>query len=277
MAKRKNKNYGAYCSGVRFGYESSVGMRAFSRAGNNPNLKGIVHEYMFTDAQNINLKNIASGTKAVLTKASNAVRDDVVLKQGGKVVGRFQLKDTAKSVGDTVKRVKSGQYSGTNLVGTKETAAAYGKAVSNAAKRGTKVTQKMSSSGISSSDTGRIAKQTIGSAAGKLTVSAVAKVAIGSGITGAAISGAIEAFSAGKELAKGEIDGREFAGRVAKETVGGGLSAAGGSALATVASVGAATLLAGTTAPVWIPAAIGLGTAVAVGTGIKKLWDKIWD
>lgn len=277
MSNENTTNYGTGCAAARELYEGSVGLRALERVGRNQNLKGVAHEVMFTDILNANPQNIASGTKAVLTKATNAVRDDVILKQGGTVVGRYQLKDTAKSIRDTVNQVKSGHYVGTNLVGTTETVNAYGKAVANEAKRGVEVTQKMTSSGISSSDTSRIAIKTIGSSAGNLSAKAVAKVAGGSGLTGAAISGLIEVVSAGKDWAEGDIDGEEFVGRVAKETVGGGLSAAGGSALATVASAGAATVLASTTAPVWIPAAIGLGVAVAVGTGIKKLWDLIWE
>ena len=87
----------------------------------------------------------------------------------------------------------------------------------------------------------------------------------------------VELFFVCECLADGEIDGGEFVGNVAKETVGGGLSAAGGSVAATAAATGAATLLATTAAPVWVPAAVGIGAAVAVGSAIKGLWDCIFD
>lgn len=275
--ENNKKNYGTACASARKAYESSVGIRAFERAGNNPNLKGIIHEQAYVDLQNINPTNLMTGTKAALTKSTTAVRDDVVLMRTGKVVGHAQLKDTPHSVCDTVRRVSNGQYRGTKLIGTKETTAAYSKAAVNAAKSGKNISQKMTSSGISSTDTGRIAAETIGrSAAGGLTVQAVAKVAGSSGLIGAALSGGLEIVSASFELADDVIDGEEFVGRVAKETVGGGLSAAGGSAAATLVSAGTATLLASTTAPVWVPAALGIGVAVAVGSIIKGIWDAIW-
>ena len=75
--------------------------------------------------------------------------------------------------------------------------------------------------------------------------------------------------------AKGEIDGGEFAANVAQEALGGGFAAAGGTAAATAVSIGAATLLAGTTAPLWLPGAVGVGAAVAAGSVIKSAWDGV--
>ena len=66
-------------------------------------------------------------------------------------------------------------------------------------------------------------------------------------------------------------------GSVSRETVGGGLSAAAGSAAATAATTLAATALAGTTAPLWVPGAIAVGAAVVVGSGVKSLWDCLFD
>jgi len=280
MSEKMNekKNYGTAYGAARKAYEGSVGIRAVERAGYNPNIKGIIHEIMYADAQNACLDNLATGTKAALTKSTTAVRDDVVLMRGGVVAGRAQLKDTPKAISKTLDQVSCGKYRGTKLIGTKETTAAYTKVVENAAEKGKVITQKMTSSGISSTDTGRIASESIGKkAAESLTPKAVGKLAGSSGLVGAAISGGIEAVSAGIDLANGEIDGEEFVGRVAQETVGGGLSAAGGTAAASVAAAGAAAVLAGTAAPVWIPAAIAFGTAVTVGSVIKNIWDSIWD
>lgn len=272
--KENKKNTGAVCAAAKEAYEGKVGLEAFSRAGNNQNLKGIVHEVLYKDAQNINPSNILNDTKATLSKSSTAVRDDVLLMNSGKVVGRAQLKDTAKSINHTIKQVSSGKYQGTSLMGTKETVAAYNSGVSKAASKGVEITQKMKSTGISSSDTARIASKTIG---GNLTGQALASAAKSSGAMGAAISGGIEVLSSGKEFIDGYIDGEEFASRVVKETAGGGLSAAAATTAATAVATTAASVLATTTAPVWAPAAIGVGAALAVGSAVKSVWDSFWD
>lgn len=262
---------------AREAFEAKVGLEAYQRAGNNPNLKGIVHEVLAKDIYNASPERIVDGTKAVLSKSTTAVRDDVLIMKDGAVVGRWQLKDTAQSIQKTVKQVENGHYIGTNLKGTTETVKAYNHAVSKAAANGSKLTQKMSSTGISSTDTSRIACKTIGSNAGKLTAGSLGKVASSSGAAGAVISGGIEVVSSGIQLAKGEIDGGEFVGNVAKETVTGGISAASGSIAATAAAAGAASVLAATSAPVWVPAAIGIGAAVAVGSAVKSGCDAICD
>ena len=240
--------------------------------GKNPQLKGVVHEILYRDSLTMAPKNLASGAKGALSKSVTAVRDDVLLKQGGSVVGRAQLKDAVASADKVARQAASGKYAGTKLMGTKETVAAYEKAAANLAKNGTKVTQKMTSTGISSADTSRIAAQTIG---GSLKAAQLGKAALASSGTGAALSGVIEAVSSGVKLAKGEIDGGEFAANVAQEALGGGFAAAGGTAAATAVSIGAATLLAGTTAPLWLPGAVGVGAAVAAGSAIKSAWDGV--
>ena len=135
----------------------------------------------------------------------------------------------------------------------------------------------MSSTGISSSDTARIAAKTIGSSAGKVSAEALRKVAGSSGAVGAVLSGGVEVINSGMKLVNYEIDGGEFVANVAKETVGGGVSAAGASVAATAAAAATATVLAATTAPVWVPAAAGVATAVVVGSAIKSGWDTFCD
>ena len=270
--KRNNDNAGTMTAAARSAYEGKVGLEAMERAGRNPNLKGIVHEVLVKDAHNVNPANIPSGKAASLTKSATAVRDDVIVQQAGKVISRMQLKDIAGSISKTVKQAASGKYAGTQLVGTKETVEAFDKAAKAAG-----VTQKMTSSGVSSTDTARIATQTIGNSAGKITASSISKVARSSGAMGAAISGGIEVLSSGVKLLDGEINGEEFTANVVRETAGGGLAAAAGSTAATVASAGAATVLASVSAPVWIPAAIGVGAALAVGSVVKGIWDSIFD
>ena len=272
---KKEKGAGAAAAVSRSIYEAKVGVEAVLRSGGkNPQLKGVVHEILYRDSITMAPKNLASGTKGALSKSVTAIRDDVLTMRGGSVVGRAQLKDTVSGIGKTVRQAVDGKYARTKLMGTKETVKAYNQAAARMAKNGTAVTQKMTSTGISSADTSRIAAQTIG---GAVKAASVARAAVTSGGVGAAISGGIEAVVSGVKLAKGEISGRKFAGNVAKEAVGGGLSAAAGTTAATATATAAATVLAATSAPVWVPGALGVGAAVAVGCGVKSLWDHTCD
>ncbi len=274
MEQAKNNNQtGTVTAAGRSVYETKVGVEAVVRSGGkNPQLKGVVHEILYRDSLTVAPKNLASGAKGALSKSVTAVRDDVLLKQGGSVVGRAQLKDAVVTADKVARQAAGGKYAGTKLMGTKETVAAYEKAAANLAKNGTKVTQKMTSTGISSADTSRIAAQTIG---GSLKATQLGKAALTSGVTGAVLSGVIETASSGVKLVNGDIDGGEFAANVAQEAVGGYLAAAGGSAAATAAGIGAATLLAGSTAPLWVPGAVAVGAAVAAGSVVKSVWDNV--
>lgn len=274
MEQAKNNNQtGTVTAAGRSVYETKVGVEAVVRSGGkNPQLKGVVHEILYRDSLTVAPKNLASGAKGALSKSVTAVRDDVLLKQGGSVVGRAQLKDAVVTADKVARQAAGGKYAGTKLIGTKETVAAYEKAAANLAKNGTKVTQKMTSTGISSADTSRIAAQTIG---GSLKAAQLGKAALTSGVTGAVLSGVIETASSGVKLVNGDIDGGEFAANVAQEAVGGYLAAAGGSAAATAAGIGAATLLAGSTAPLWVPGAVAVGAAVAAGSVVKSVWDDV--
>jgi hypothetical protein len=239
-------------------YDKSVIMRAAQRGGKCPNLKGHINEVLTVDKINRNPLNILKGKKAALTKSSTAVRDDIIVKQGEKVVKRIQVKDTPKSITDTVRRVKNGQYRGTNLVGTKETAAAYEKAVASMGKKGKTVTQKMSSNGISSDTTAFLSKQALGGSlkgTGKQLIKASSKSAAFGGV----ISGGISGISNLVKCKKGEISGKEAAMSTAKETVYGGIASGVGAACDAVTTIAvASTPLA--------PAAKLIGTAANVGS-----------
>lgn len=112
----------------------------------------------------------------------------------------------------------------------------------------------------------KAASKTLG---GNLTGKVLTSAAKGAGIAGAVVSGGIEGISAGKEFFEGKIDGGEFTSRVIKETAGGGVSATAGGM--------AATAVATTAAPIWVPAAIGGEVAVAVSSAVKGVWDFIWE
>lgn len=51
-------------------YEGSVITRAMERAGNNPHLKGHIHEIQVKDARN--LKNVFNGVHTELTKSTTS-------------------------------------------------------------------------------------------------------------------------------------------------------------------------------------------------------------
>ena len=224
---------------------------------------------------NLSPERLIDGNVAVLSKSPTAVRDDLLIMNGGKVIQRMQLKDTVSSSGisKTISQVSNKHYAGTKLMGTPETVAKY----MEVAAKGKQVTQQMSSTGISSSDTARIAAKTIGSSAGKISAEALRKVAGSSGAVGAVLSGGFEVINSGMKLVNYEIDGGEFVANVAKEAVGGGVSATGASAAATAAAAATATALAATAAPVWVPAAAGVAAAVIAGSTIKNGWDTLCD
>lgn len=268
----EKRNNGTYAAAGEKAYEAKAGLEAYERAGRNPQLKGIVHEVLYKDKLSMAPENLIKGAKGTLSKSTTAVRDDVLLLEKGSVIGRSQLKDTVSNSGisKTVEQAISKKYVGTELKGTIETVQKYESKVSNLIKQGKSAPQKMSSTGISSETTSRIAAETIG---GKITAASLGNIARSSGIAGAAVSGGIEVISSGMKLIDGEIDGSEFAGRVAKETIGGGVSAAAAGTAATAVSAAAATALAATTAPVWIAPALGLGVCLAVGSVAKEIAD----
>lgn len=233
---------------VKEGYEYAVGQEALKRVGNLPadKLKGVVHEVMYKDR--FNLKNLLSGKRAEFSTSTQAVRDDLLIKEGGNVVGRMQLKDAPKSISSVVRRVKQGDYRATTLVGTEETVEAYTKVAPNQG-----VTKTMHSSGISSSTTERVAAKARGSMPSKNVLLDGAKQA---GKAGALVSGGIAAATAAVQYLNGDIDEKEA---VVKVVSAGAAGYAGGAAGAVVSSVTAAavssTLAAAT--------ATGIGSAVA--------------
>ena len=86
MAYDKNHQAGAAAAAGRSAYEAKVGVEAVVRSGGkNPQLKGVVHEILYRDSLTMAPKNLASGAKGTLSKSVTAVRDDVLLKQGGSV------------------------------------------------------------------------------------------------------------------------------------------------------------------------------------------------
>ena len=265
-------------------YEASVGMRALNRAGQNPQMKGIVHEIVYCDKYNLNLGNILNGRHMDLTKSTTAHMKDVIAKNSaGKVVGHAQLKDTISNAGvrKTVQQINSGHYSKTRVIGTEETAAKVNKVLEKCG-----VKQRVESSGISSKTTSRIADKTLGKMP---TISTVSSAARAGGVTGAAVGAGIEAISSIGDLLEGDKSAGEAAVDVAVAGVKGGVTgavsgaigsaAAGvtGSAItaATATTVGSA--VAGTAVGAAAIAAAPVVAAVAAPMIVFGLLDSLFD
>lgn len=273
MANKKKNMSGVI---AHEGYEAATGLRALKRAGQNPQLKGVVHEVIFCDKYNA--QNVLSGNRAALTSSPVARVKDVVMTNGRRVVGHAQLKDVVSSNGirKTAAQINSGKYGKTAVYGTKETAK----------RLAGKATQKVHSSGISSNTTSRIANKALGKMP---TLSGLGAAAKSGGVAGAVVGAGIEAVSStidvingkksvgnavidvGGAAVKGGVTGAASAaaGSAAAGLVGSAVSAAiGTSAGAAIAGTGIGAL-AVTAAPV----AIGFAVACGVGSAISSIVD----
>ena len=254
-------------------YEASVKVRALRNAGGCNNLNGHILEVMGADKTNLNPFN---GLRETLVKSRTATTVDSIVTKGGKIVQRVQYKDTAKSIGDTVRRVKAGQYNTTTLKGTTETAKVFNR---YAEKHG--LAKRMHDTGISSDTTKSLARS-CGAAKQVSLARAAGMAAKSGGMVGGAVSGGISVISNTIALANGEKDVGEALGCIAKDTAGGALSGAGSAAAATVAggavaSAVAGTALAGTVIGTACVVAAPVAVAVGVGCAISAIWNAIWD
>lgn len=236
-------------------YEASVGMRALNRAGQNPQMKGIVQEIMYCDKYNTNMGNILNGRHMDLTKSTTAHMKDVIAKDSaGRVVSHAQLKDTISNAGvrKTVQQIKSGHYSKTRVIGTEETAAKVNKVLE---KYGVK--QRVESSGISSKTTSRIADKTLGKMP---TISTLFSAAKAGGVTGAAVGAGMEAISSIGDWLEDDKSAGEAAADVAVAGVKGGVTGAVSGVIGSAAAGATGSAIAAATATT-------VGSAVA-GTAV---------
>lgn len=236
-------------------YEASVGMRALNRAGQNPQMKGIVQEIMYCDKYNTNMGNILNGRYMDLTKSTTAHMKDVIAKDSaGRVVSHAQLKDTISNAGvrKTVQQIKSGHYSKTRVIGTEETAAKVNKVLE---KYGVK--QRVESSGISSKTTSRIADKTLGKMP---TISTLSSAAKAGGVTGAAVGAGMEAISSIGDWLEDDKSAGEAAADVAVAGVKGGVTGAVSGVIGSAAAGATGSAIAAATATT-------VGSAVA-GTAV---------
>lgn len=260
---------------IKTAYEGTVINRAMARAGQNPHLKGHIHEVLVKDYKNVT--NLLNGNHTELTKSTTAKTVDLVTKNGGKIVERLQLKDTLSDSGvrDTVKRVLDGQYQSAKLVGTEETTKAVNAALEKAG-----ATKRMTSSGISSNTTTRLAQQAGATGSGCLT-EAVKQAAKSGGAIGAGVGAGIEVIKGAVDLYNGKRDLADVAIDTTKAGIKGGVIGAASTAtltatvptLATVAT--ATTLVAAESVLITVVAPVAI--AVGVGWAASKLWDSIFD
>ncbi len=247
----KNRNHRNNVAGSASNvYDASVGIRALNRAGQNPQLKGIAHEIMYSDQYNTNLGNILNGRHMDLTKSTTAHMKDVIAKDSaGRVVSHAQLKDTISHAGvrKTAQQIKSGHYSKTRVIGTEETADKVNKVLEKSG-----VKQRVESSGISSKTTSRIADKTLGKMPTTSTLFSAAKTG---GVTGAAVGAGMEAFSSIGDWLDGDKSAGEAAVDVAVAGVKGGVTGAASSVIGSVA--------AGATG-----SAVAAATSTAVGSAV---------
>lgn len=240
-------------------YEASVGMRALNRAGQNPQMKGIVQEIMYCDKYNTNMGNILNGHHMDLTKSTTAHMKDVIAKNSaGKVVGHAQLKDTISNAGvrKTVQQINSGHYSKTRVIGTEETAAKVNKVLEKCG-----VKQRVESSGISSKTTSRIADKTLGKMP---TISTMSSAAKAGGVTGAAVGAGMEAISSIGDWMEGNKSAGEAAADVAVAGVKGGVTGAVSGVIGSAAAGATGSAIAAATATT-VGSAVA-GTAVGAAT-----------
>lgn len=263
--KKSILNIGSSISTGKQLYEASVGRRALERAGKNKNLHGHINEILTMDKINQNPINILSGKKAVLTKSKTAIRDDIIIKKGGKVVKRLQLKDTSSPSGlqNTINKVKQHHYKGTNLVGTKETT----KLFSAKTAKNPSITQKMKSNGISSDRNKLIAAKTTGQCI-KGTKKYIISQSLETGINSAKLTAGFETIKAGLDIKNGKKSIGNAAGTIANETAISVASAITGDtvgstiAIATAPIIGPASSIVG--------AAAGMGASTVADIAIRK-------
>lgn len=245
------------------GYDYSVANRMSGRAGSSSSLggKGNAFEIMYGDRKNgANL--LKPGITTRLTHSSTATQADLVTTKGGKIIERIQCKDTPSITGtsDTLKRVQSGQYRATQLVGTSESATAYNaKATSNG------VTKVMKDTGISTKDTTRISNKFNG----VTSATGIANAVKSSAKLGGAFGGGVAAI---ESLANGD-DFSTTTGNVTSGALRGSISGATG----TAASEATMVALAAAPIPLAAKVVIGVGSGVLAGTVVGEVTSEVCD
>lgn len=189
-----------------------LAQEAVRRAGRGTQIKGVIHEMAIRERSNLTLKAFLSGQRTNVTRSANARTVDLVTTRNGRIVERIQAKDCVSDAcaRNVQARVEAGQYRTARLVGTRETAAKL---------KAAGVTKSVRSSGVSSRSTTRAADNAGAKVPNRNLVLSnamdVAGCAGRAGVTGGVLGAGAEALGSLKELRTGQIDGAEYAHRIA--------------------------------------------------------------
>ncbi len=204
-----------------------VAKEAVSRVGRGPHLKGTIHEILFRDRQNTKLSSILRGERTELTTNPNNKTLDVLTRdRHGRVIARYQLKDTNSQGGISKVRQQAanGKYRYAKLLGTKETKKLYDKS----GRGGTPPAKKMGSSGISSDTNTRVADNAGANSPCKKLLAANARDIGRQAGAAAAFAGVVSAGATAvselRDVREGRITKAAYAGKVAAAGAKGGLS-----------------------------------------------------
>ena len=240
------------------------GMAGRAGASTLTGAKGIAFEGLYE--RMMNLKNIfRPGLKTRPTISSTATQADLVTQNkngAGYIVERIQCKDTVSVTGakNTIVKAQSGQYRGTQLVGTTEAAEAVN---AEAAKQGVNVTMKDSK--ISTKLTSKIANK-------KLGVTTLGQDVLNTAASAAGVGAIIDGTIATVESIVDGDDVYDAAGHVVTSATKGAVKGAVGGSVGTLACAGLAA--AGVTtgaAPVIVPIVAGGAAVYGASVGLDKL------
>ena len=268
---RANAGHGAVVT--KTCYEGSVISRAMERAGRNPHIKGHIHEILVKDARNARNLLTLNGASTELTKSTTAGTVDLITTKGGKVIERIQVKDVTSKAGidKLVKQCADGKYRSAKLVGSEEGTRAFNKAAEKAG-----ISKRMSGTGVSSKSTESLAQRAGATGSGSLC-SAVGQAAKAGGAAGAIVGAGVETVKGVIDLANGEADFPEVAGRVAKAGAKGGVSGAAAGAAATVAGAGAVATVSALGLGGLAAATVTIGAPIAVAAAAGYVASKAFD
>lgn len=189
-----------------------LAQEAVRRAGRGTQIKGVIHEMAIRERSNLTLNAFLSGQRTNVTRSANARTVDLVTTRNGRIVERIQAKDCVSDAcaRNVQARVEAGQYRTARLVGTRETTAKF---------KAAGVTKSVRSSGVSSRSTTRAADNAGAKVPNRNLVLSnamdIAGCAGRAGVTGGMLGAGAEALGSLKELRTGQIDGAEYAHRIA--------------------------------------------------------------
>ncbi len=255
-------------------YEAKVCWQALRRAGGNPYLKGHIHELLVRDKFNANPLRLIDRKSALLVKSPTARAVDLIIMKSGKVVHRWQLKDTPGSIRKVVRHIRRGRYSSVQILGTRETVKEFEKAATRV--KGLKTIRP---SGVSSRYATSLAQRAGAAGAGSIP-RAFATAARTGGVWGGIICGSMAFLQSAYGLSRGRVGVKEACTHVVREAGGGAVSGAVAGMAGTSAGVGIAALLGAiglsgvlATASIVI---VPLVPAIVVGAAVKSGWDRLW-